>query len=443
MCRTIASPSFVALALAATGLCAVPDCRNALPALRAAAATSSSAEAHAKLAICETELGRPDLATASFEQVTKLRPRDWEAWNNLGANLIAIQQPTRALAAFAKATTLDPDAQLGWFNYGSALLQLDKPDEAFRALARAKALPPEDREIANAWHEAARRVQQRAGTAVHRRQYAEAKGELLTVRPALEKSAAWNNLLGYAEFRLNEPTAALEHLQAALAMEPQNENYLLDIGEFLIHYRANTAAREMFEAGARTMPESIRVQFLLAVSLVLDNRRDDAVPVLRRIISHDPEFEPAYKALAECYGEAKDWDAVVKLGEQFAARNPKSASGPYLKGLGLVGLAAENRGAVEPAVEDLRRALKLDPGLTDAHFQLAQAYQWEERIPEAIAELENTIKLDPQHQRAHYRLAMLYRRTGRADLAEKEMKAHTALRARARPMVLLVETRKR
>ena len=365
---------------------AAPNCRTALSALRTAAATSSSAEVHEKLAICETELDRPDLATPSFEQVTKLRPRDWQAWNNLGANLIAIKQPARALAAFRQATTLNPGGQLGWYNYGSTLLQLGRPHEAFRALGRARTLSPEDREASNAWHEAAQRVHGTAETAVHQRRYAYAKGLLLAVRPALERSAAWNNLLGYAEFRLNEPSAALEHLQAALAMEPQNENYLLDLGELLIHYRANAAARAMFEAGSRNMPDSIRVQFLLAVSLVLDDRRADATPILRRIIERDPDFEAAYKALAECYGEAKDWEAVVKLGALFAARNPLSASGPYLKAFGLVGLATENRGAVEPAVEDLRRVLKLDPKLTDAHFALAQAYQLQERIPDAIAE---------------------------------------------------------
>ena len=71
-----------------------------------------------------------------------------------------------------------------------------------------------------------------------------------------------------------------DHLQKALALEPHNEAFLLDIGEFLIHYRANSAARELFEVGARTMPGSVRVQFLLAVSYILEDRRSAAVPLL-------------------------------------------------------------------------------------------------------------------------------------------------------------------
>jgi tetratricopeptide (TPR) repeat protein len=420
------------------------DCRSALTALSSAVtANPSSAEAHEALAICETQLGRPDRATAGFEQVTKLRPGDSQAWNNLGANLITIGQPQRAATAFRKATALDARSESAWFNYGSTLLRLGKPDDAFRALERARALAPADREIAGAWQEAVSRARSDAETAINDRRYARANELLVAIQPAMANTGVWNNLLGYASFKLNQPVAALKHLQKALALEPDNQEFLLDIGEFLIHYRANRAAREMFEAGARRIPDSVPVQFLLAVSLVLDERRADALPILRRIIDRDPSFEPAYKALGECYVEAKDTAGLIALGGAMSARNPRSATGPYLQGLGLILRATEGREPIEPAIAALRRATQLDPSLVDAHFMLARASQMAEQISDAIAALEQTVRLDPSHDRAHYSLAMLYRRTGRQDLAQKQLKIHSSLKARPRPMVLLVDARKR
>ena len=109
------------------------DCESSLRELAAAVAGNHEiAQAHLAIAICETRLGRPDRATASFEQVAKLRPQDWQAWNNLGANLIETGKPDKALPAFQQAARLNAGDELVWFNVGSTLLSLRKNEEAFR-----------------------------------------------------------------------------------------------------------------------------------------------------------------------------------------------------------------------------------------------------------------------------------------------------------------------
>jgi Flp pilus assembly protein TadD len=52
--------------------------------------------AYEAIGICETKMGRPDRAAASFQQIVNLKPGDWQAWNNLGSSLIAANQPARA-----------------------------------------------------------------------------------------------------------------------------------------------------------------------------------------------------------------------------------------------------------------------------------------------------------------------------------------------------------
>jgi cytochrome c-type biogenesis protein CcmH/NrfG len=316
---------------------------------KAVAASPQNFELHLAVAACETRLGHPQLATESYRQAARLRPSEPGIWNDLGANLIAIGRDEEAVSALRKATALNPKGESAWFNLGGTLLKLGRPGEAFTALDNAAKLAPRDQEIQAARREAATRLLATAETHVRRREYAQAQ-KLLNAAP-LPDSAAWNNLTGYAEFKLNQPVPALDHLQKAVRLEPENESYLLDIGELLVHYRASKAAREIFEIAAVQKPRSVPVQFMLAVNYILEDRRPEGIAVLKNILELDPDFEPAYRALGECYDEAKDAESLVKLGEQLVARSTRSATGFHLKGLGLLWMAIESRAPLDPAID--------------------------------------------------------------------------------------------
>jgi len=272
-------------------------------------------------------------------------------------------------------------------------------------------------------------------------EYGRARDLLLMIRRPLEDSGSWNNLLGYAEFKLNRPQAALPHLQKALVLEPDNEDFLFDMGEFLIHQRATAAAREMFEAAARRMPGSKRVQLLLAVGHMQDNRYAEAEALLNALLKLDPDFEPAYSAIGEFYEQAGKWEALVWVAEKLLARQPSSGTGWYLKGLGLAWLAVQNGMPLDPAIETLQRASQFNPHSSRTHFALAKVFQWQENYRLAILELEQTIRLDPLHDRAHYVLATLYRRSGKTELADRELQIHDSLKQREGAVPSLIRPR--
>lgn len=60
------------------------------------------------------------------------------------------------------------------------------------------------------------------------------------------------------------------------------------------------------------------------------------------------------------------------------------------------------------AVEDLKKAIELDPKLADAHFALGMAYHQMDMPEEATAEFEKTVELDPKNVKAHIYLAQDY-----------------------------------
>lgn len=305
-------------------------------------------------------------------------------------------------------------------------------EKAFTALDRAQRKAPRDPQITKAWLDASAALATEAADCIEKRDYQRAKRLLDCVRRPLEKSASWNNLIGYTEFKLDQPEPALRHLQKALALEPDNEDYLLDLGEFLSYHRAHKEAADLFEIAAKRMPNSPRVQFGLAVSYILQNRRDEATALLTGLLDRSPSFEPAYAALGECYEDVGDAGALLELGKKLQRVNASNPVGWYLEGAGSLRLAAQGQATLGAAVESLTSAVRLAPSSSRYHFALAKGYQESGAYEPAVAELKRTVALDSQHERAHYVLGRLYQRLGKPDLAAAELKAHSLIKQQDR-----------
>lgn len=383
------------------------------------------------IAVCESRLGHPQEATGLFEQIVKLEPNAWQSWNNLGGNFIALNRAADAARAFQKAIDLNPKVPVLWFNQASAFLKLRKQESAFRSLDRAERLAPNDPEIHKAWLSAAGLLATKAATQVNDGKYQEAQALLLETEWPLKGSPYWNNLLGYADFKLNQPKPALEYLQTALHLDPDNVDFLMDMGEFLAHYRAYHEAEEIFQVASERLPDSPQVKFGLAVSLILEDRRDQATQILENLITSNPKFRLSYHALGECYEDAGNGKAMVEIGKKLREVSESNPMGWYLIGAGLLQQSTQDRRLFHSAILALERAASLDPKSSRDHFMLGKAYAEDRDFPKAIAEFKETIRLDPGHNRAHYALARVYQQMGEKKLAQAQFAAHNKIMTRA------------
>lgn len=377
-------------------------------------------------------LGHPDRATENFETVVRLQPQAWQAWNNLGANYLTLGRSAAAEQAFRKAVALAPHATSAAVNLASALLREGNEMQAFRALDQAHQRAPEDAQVQRAWLALAAAIATEAGKEIDRGQYRPAYTKLLLVKSPLQKQASWNNLIGYAEFKLNMPDHARYHLQAALELDPENEDYLLDAGEFLASRHAYRQAGEFFAIGAKRMPHSRRVRFGVAITDMLQDRRQEAIQELEQLRSEYPDWEPVYRALGECYEDAGSWPALIALGRSLQSKNPANASGWYFEGAGEERLSMQNGTPASAAISPLRRAVALAPHSSRYHFELGKAYAESKQPRDAVRELQESIRLDPGQERAHYVLARVYRELGEAKLAEREFQVHSSIKERGR-----------
>lgn len=392
----------------------------------------NSVEALNVVAVCESQGSHPEQATPLFERIAKLEPGVWQVWNNLGGNYSALDHPTLAASAFREAIKLNPGAVSAWFNLGLSLLKLGEPSQAFGAFDHAQQLQPADPQIETAWLHTAGQLASQAAEYLDQQKYEKAKQRLLEVSRPLDGSASWNNLLGYSEYKLGDVKPAFEHLQKALQLEPANVDYLLDLGEFLGHYHADHEAQELFEVAAQRLPGSKPVQFGLAICYILQDQRIEAARLLEKLIASDPTFEPAYRALGECYEDAGDGKAMVALGTKLQSVDASNPVAWYLSGAGSLKESSQDPSLLPSAIADLQHAVNLDPASARYHFLLGKAFEEEHADSKEIEELREAVRLDPNHPRAHYVLAQLYQRLGEKQLAQAEFSAHDKIKERER-----------
>jgi tetratricopeptide (TPR) repeat protein len=301
---------------------------------------------------------------------------------------------------------------------------------AYQKLDQSQRANPRDGAVTKAWLDEAARLATLAAERIEQRRFPEAVALLRATERPLSGAPSWNNLRGYAEFKTGNPKAALLYLQRAVQLDPENEDYLLDIGEFLGSHGAHTEAVKFFEVAAKRMPKSPRVTFGLAVSYILQNRRDEAQRLLEGLIAAYPRFEPAYKALGECYEDAGDSDRMAGLGRALQGINPRNPLGWYLEGAGLLRDGRTGADSLAASTRTLRTSVRLQPDNPRARFALARALQESGDDAGAVAELGHVLRLDPDHERAHYVLARLHHKAGNAELAKTEFARHAAIKKR-------------
>lgn len=299
---------------------------------------------------------------------------------------------------------------------------------AFHRLDQAQRANPRDGAATKAWLDEAARLATLAAERIEQKRYVEAVTLLRATERALSGAPSWNNLRGYAEFKTNNPKPALLYLQRAVQLDPANEDYVLDVGEFLGSHGAHTEAVKFFEVAAKRMPRSPRVTFGLAVAYILQNRRDEAQRLLEGLVSALPKFEPAYKALGECHEDAGNVDRMVELGKALQAVNPRNPLGWYLEGAGLLREGRTGADSLAASIQALRTAIRIQPNDARARFVLARALQESGSDADAVAELERVLRLDPNHERAHYVLARLYQKAGKSDAAKAEFAKHAQIK---------------
>ncbi|MBX3280419.1 MAG: protein kinase [Acidobacteria bacterium] len=154
--------------------------------------------------------------------------------------------------------------------------------------------------------------------------------------------------------------------------------------------------------------------------LVSSENQEDietAIKLLEQAVSADPGFAAAWAVLARAYVKKSFYyapeadkrrlnvDAEVAV-ERALALDPDLGEGHFARGLTLWTHA--KRFPHKQAIQSYKRALDLNPGLDDAHHELAVVYIHIGLFDKASAEIEMALQIKPSNDIARFRIGIVH-----------------------------------
>ena len=421
----------------------------------AARAQKQDLDAEFKAAVAEYESRKYPEAAAQLEKLVREVPESFEVQELLGLVYAAQSQNDKANEHLEKAVRLKPDSATARTNLGNNLLRLGKFDLAEQQFKRAAALDPQDYEAnhnlgefyarSNKIAEAVPLFEraQRIDPSAYDNGYDLALAYLLTgcLRDARQiihnlakqkDTAELHNLLGEVEEKDGNFVAAANEFQAAAHMDPSESN-IFDWGCELLLHRTLEPAIEVFRQGTERYPDSARMAIGLGMALYSLGKYDEAVKSLLRAADLNPGDPRGYPFLSGAFDSSPSQaEEVIERFRRFAELQPKNGQAVFYYAMSLwKGKRSQDPNLDLNQIEALlKKSIALDPGLADAHFQLANLYSDQRQYAVAIPQYLKARELNPDLADVHYRLAQAYVRTGEKDAAQKEFRVYQQLGAK-------------
>jgi tetratricopeptide (TPR) repeat protein len=260
--------------------------------------------------------------------------------------------------------------------------------------------------------------------------------QVLTTLLKHADTADLHNLLGDLEEAEKHTDEAARQYETAARMAPTEKN-LFDLGSDLLKHNGYEAAFKVFNYGVQLYPHSSQMLVSLGIAHYSLGQYDKAVETLDRAIDGAKKGSADERTARNFLGKmaeisphyAQETERRMAL---FASDYPGSAEANYyyaicLRGRTLGGQANADNAKAETL---LLNAMRLNPQLTDAHYQLGLLYEDTQQDAGAIREYEVAIRQRPNFSKAHYRLARLYLKTGKKQLATREFSVVETLKAK-------------
>ncbi|MFZ4588121.1 MAG: tetratricopeptide repeat protein [Terrimicrobiaceae bacterium] len=164
------------------------------------------------------------------------------------------------------------------------------------------------------------------------------------------------------------------------------------------------AAREAYGRVLQIEPGNLAALVNLGMVEFQGGNRKRAEELLNQAVAERIDLAPAWLTLGMVHMDADRSDAALAALSQAVLRDPENP-----KARNFLGVVIGRRGWVDGAQEELRRAVELDPGYADAHYNLAVFYLQEKPAAVELARrhyfkaVELGVEKDPEMEKVFRR----------------------------------------
>ena len=319
-----------------------------------------NAEAHLFLGSLLAEGGIREEAIVQLKEAVRLRPQSSEAINALGEAYSRFEDPKAARECFEKAVALNPKSGIAQSNLGAALLQAGETTAAANHLDQAIALLRRSPDAADAQYLRAKLYSTEGN-------YAKAKSSLeqaVAMRP--DFAEAWSDL-GAARKATSDAAGALLAFGRAVELNPKDGVAQYRLGAEYLRQDQPQQAIAPLQAAYAMNPEDQSVLNALQSALRQTGHSEEAAEIKRKLADllrkRDRDSQNAIKAF--------------KLNNE--------------------GAALEKAGNLPEALERYRQAALLNPSHAGIRTNYAVALLRLGRWTEGLTELHNALERDPNN----------------------------------------------
>jgi tetratricopeptide (TPR) repeat protein len=357
------------------------------------------------------EMGDTDKALTLAQRLLDISSGTAQSHYVMGRVLWARDAPAGAQAAFDDALKLDPHSSETILALGS-LLAPRSPDQARRLLERAIAENPDD---AGEAHYQLAKLEFDAG------RFSAAIGHLNAGLALEPESLPLHYALAQAYETSASTDAALSEYQRILDLDPVNAALIDHIGELLLAKGDSEGARARFEAAHRLQPSDPVSCLWLAADAEKDEDWARALDELKTsaALGDDPTLNLRLSYYATQAGRLAD---ALRILEAAHGRWPGNDQIAYFLALGYDDVKQSGK-----AVTLLRQVLELKPGWYEARFQLATILEKLNDMAEAEKEFRRLLADKPDDASALNYLGYSLADRG-LNLAEAERLIREAVR---------------
>jgi len=325
----------------------------------------------------EEKSGHKDEAIRKYQEIIKIDPTLVFAHNNLGWLYYQQGRLEEAVKSLAKAVELDPKLQPPHALLGFVLFQLNDFDGARRELKVASQLDPSDHNV--------------------------------------------NLFLARSLVELKDLKGALEILNKLQEEDPQNTEVLYTLGGVHSVLAYNTLSQ------IKTIdPNSYLIEVLLGRFSETKQIYLDAAQHYKRAIELAPDVTDLYYRYAHALWAGGDSEHALNEYRRALDRNPYDYRSVWESARIVV---SDNP---QEALRLATRALELKPDSAEALSIRGRALLSLQRPSEAIEDLKKAVSLEPQDAATHFQLARAYRIAGLTKEAENENAVFERLEIEAR-----------
>jgi superkiller protein 3 len=319
-------------------------------------------------------------------------PPEREQLYNHATALLKSGKFEQAAQEYKKIVTQWPDFFPAFSLLGVAYTQMGRLQEAGTYFQRAVQLAPDSAEARNnlGVNYLARDMPTQAATEFEKATAADPR-----------KVSAWFNL-GMASLQTGNPTGALAALENARALAPEDAQIVLALAEARLKSRQpDMAIRELHGLDERSHGNP---QILITAGVLLQrNGRGREASVYFERAAAAPGTGPLiWDAAHKCVTEG-DYQSALALLMLLSASRGESAEWHER-----VGYIAFQLNQVEPAMEHLQKAIRLDPKNEDYYLELGEVLGQNNAIPAVVTLFEGALRALPDSLKIRSGLGVAY-----------------------------------